>query len=156
MITICAKAFSRVLRIGVLSLLWIIWANTSAHASSLAASDSQHETEVVVHIKTREFRPDKISLRTGEKIRLIFRNEDAELHAFVPVGIFLNTTLNLTGNGAPQFGPDGLLRVLLPSNGQTEILFIADRPGQYPFFCDLPGHVMRGTIVVQESGNVIQ
>ena len=150
MITFWAKEFPKVVTIGVLSVLGIIWANTSAVASSLAASDSQHETQVVVHIQTREFRPDRISIRTGEKIRLIFRNEDAELHAFVPVGLFMNTTLNLTGNGAPQFGPDGLLRVLLPSNGQTEILFIAERPGQYPFFCDLPGHVMRGTIVVQE------
>ena len=150
MIPIWAKEFPRVLSIGFLSMLGIIWANPSAVASSLAASDSQRETEVLVQIQTREFRPDRITIRTGEKIRLIFRNEDAELHAFVPVGIFLKTTLNLTGNGAPQFGPDGLLRVLLPSNGQTEILFIAERPGQYPFFCDLPGHVMRGTIVVQE------
>ena len=134
MITPWAKEFLRILRISLLSVLAILWANTSAVASSLAASDSQQETEVVVHIQTREFRPDRVSLRTGEKVRLIFRNEDAELHAFVPVGLFMNTTLNLTGNGAPQFGPDGLLRVLLPSNGQTEILFIADRPGQYPFF----------------------
>lgn len=150
MTSLCINEFPRVLRIGVLSVLGIILASVSAVASSLALSDSQQETEVVVHIKTREFRPDRVSIRSGEKIRLIFRNEDAELHAVVPVGLFMKTTLNLTGNGAPQFGPDGLLRVLLPSNGQTEILFIPERPGQYPYFCDLPGHVMRGTIVVQE------
>ena len=138
------------LRIGIFSVLAIIWANVAAVASSLAPSDSQHETEIVVHIQTREFRPDRVFIRSGEKVRLIFRNEDAELHAFVPVGLFVKTTMNLTGNGAPQFGPDGLLRVLLPSNGQTEILFIPERPGHYPFFCDLPGHVMEGAIVVQE------
>ena len=122
----------------------------TARVPSLASADPKPETEVIVHIHTREFRPDTLSIRSGHKIRLILRNQDAELHAFVPVGLFLKTALNVSGNGAPQFGPDGLLRVLLPSNGQTEILFVPERPGSYPFFCDLPGHVMRGTIVVQE------
>ena len=80
--------------IGVLSVLGIVFPNVSAVASSLAPSDSQQETEVVVHIQTREFRPDRVSIRSGEKIRLIFRNEDAELHAVVPVGLFMKTTLN--------------------------------------------------------------
>ena len=71
-------------------------------------------TDVVIDVKTRKFQPDMISLRLGEKIRFILRNKDAELHAFVPIGIFLDTTLNVSGNGAPQFGKDGLLRVLLP------------------------------------------
>ena len=122
----------------------------TAKVPSLAPADPQTETEVVVHIQTRKFQPNTLSLRSGDKIRLILRNQDAELHAFVPVGLFLKTALNVSGNGAPQFGPDGLLRVLLPSQGQTEILFVPERPGSYPFFCDLPGHVMQGTIVVQE------
>lgn len=121
-----------------------------AKIPTLAPADPQAETEVIVHIQTRKFQPDTLSIRSGERVRLILRNQDAELHAFVPVGLFLKTALNVTGNGAPQFGPDGLLRVLLPSRGQTEILFVPKRPGSYPFFCDLPGHVMQGTIVVQE------
>ena len=119
-------------------------------ASSLSVSDPQKPTDIIIDVKTRKFQPDKIILRLGEKIRFILRNKDAELHAFVPVGIFLETTLNVSGNGAPQFGKEGLLRVLLPSTGQTEILFTPEKPGNYPFFCDLPGHVMRGTIIVQE------
>ena len=78
------------------------------------------------------------------------RNQDVELHAFVPVSLFQNTTLQVSGNGAPEFGSGGLLRILLPSKGQTEILFVPRRPGNYPFLCDLPGHVMNGTVVVQE------
>ncbi len=119
-------------------------------ASSFATEDPQTIMDVVVDVKTRQFQPDVITLRVGEKTRFIFRNKDAELHAFVPVGLFLNTTSNVMGTGAPQFGKEGLLRVLLPSTGQTEILFTPERPGKYPFFCDLPGHVMNGTVVVQE------
>ena len=91
-----------------------------------------------------------ISLQLGKKTRFILRNKDAELHAFVPVGLFHGSSHNVSGNGAPQFGKEGLVRVLLPSTGQTEILFTPEKAGNYPFFCDLPGHVMRGTIVVQE------
>lgn len=121
-----------------------------AFDSSVASFDPRPTTDVIIDVKTRQFQPDTISLPLGQKTRFILRNKDAELHAFVPVGLFLNTTLNVTGNGAPQFGEDGLLRVLLPSTGQTEILFTPERPGNYPFFCDLPGHIMRGTIVVQD------
>jgi uncharacterized cupredoxin-like copper-binding protein len=64
--------------------------------------------------------------------------------------------LNISGNGAPQFAKDGLVRVLLPTSGQTEIVFIPARPGTFPFFCDLPGHVMRGTIVVHKNEGMVK
>jgi len=124
--------------------------NLATAAPSLAPSDSHQAREVVVNIKTRQFQPDTLYFQAGEKIRLILRNQDVELHAFVPISLFQNATLHVSGNGAPEFGPQGLLRILLPSQGQTEILFIPQRLGSYPFFCDLPGHVMSGTVVVQE------
>ena len=124
--------------------------NLATAAPTLAPSDSHQAREVVVNIKTRAFQPDSLAFKSGEKIRLVLRNQDVELHAFVPMNLFQDATLNVSGNGAPEFGPKGLLRVLLPSQGQTEILFIPQRPGTYPFFCDLPGHEMAGTIVVQE------
>lgn len=125
-------------------------------APSLAPTDARPEHEVVIHIQARRFQPERVPLAYGKKIRLVLRNHDAELHAFVPVGLLLNTTLQLSGNGAPQFGREGLVRVLLPSHGQTEILFIPARAGTFPFFCDLPGHVMKGAIVVQDPENMVQ
>ncbi len=143
--------FQRVSGIAMLGLLVIpLGWNLATAAPSLAPSDSHQAREVVVNIKTRQFQPDTLYFQAGEKIRLILRNQDVELHAFVPISLFQNATLHVSGNGAPEFGPQGLLRILLPSQGQTEILFIPQRPGSYPFFCDLPGHVMSGTVVVQE------
>ncbi len=98
----------------------------------------------------RQFDPSTVHLQSGKKVRLILRNQDVELHAFVPISLFQNATLHVSGNGAPEFGSQGLLRVLIPSKGQTEILFVPQQPGTYPFLCDLPGHVMNGTVVVQE------
>ena len=117
---------------------------------SLALSDQNEAKDIVVNIKTRQFEPATVYLKSGQKTRLILRNRDAELHAFVPVSLFQNASLHVSGNGAPEFGSQGLLRVLLPSKGQTEILFVPHRPGTYPFWCDLPGHVMNGMVVVQE------
>ncbi|GJL50539.1 MAG: hypothetical protein NPIRA01_17660 [Nitrospirales bacterium] len=124
------------------------WESTSS-ALNLPTT-AQSTTDVIIDVKTRKFEPEMISLQRGKKIRLILRNKDAELHAFVPVGLFLETTHQVSGNGAPQFGNEGLLRVLLPPIGQTEISFTPENAGTFPFLCDLPGHVMQGTIVVQE------
>ena len=137
-----------------IAIIWLFillfrW-NPVGATPSLAPSDPNEARDIVVNIKSRQFAPDTLYLKSGEKIRLILRNKDVELHAFVPISLFKNTTLHVSGNGAPEFGPQGLLRILLPSKGQSEILFVPQHPGTYPFLCDLPGHVMRGTVVVQE------
>ena len=122
----------------------------AAAGPSLAPSDSHPIRDHVINIKTRKFEPSILNLKIGEKARIILKNQDVELHAFVPLNLFHHETLHVSGNGAPEFGNQGLRRVLLPSKGQTEILFVPKRPGSYPFICDLPGHVMNGTVVVQE------
>ena len=141
-----------VLAIGLVTVFFILCGNgiDFAVASGLSAPSPSMATDIIIDVKTREFQPNMIALQRGETIRFILRNKDAELHAFVPIGLFIDTTHNVSGNGAPQFAKEGLVRVLLPSTGQTEIMFTPEKAGKFPFFCDLPGHVMRGTIVVQE------
>ena len=132
-----------------------VWPS-EASKTSLAHSETGQENAVTIHIKTRQFSPETVTLVPDQKTRLTIKNHDSELHAFVPVGLLTQTHFNLTGNGAPEFGKEGLLRVLLPSRGQTEIVFIPSKPGNYPYFCDLPGHVMRGNIVVQEKKGMVE
>jgi uncharacterized cupredoxin-like copper-binding protein len=127
-----------------------------ATPASLAPATDVQETGVTISVKSREFSPNTVSLTMGQKTRLVLKNLDTELHAFLPVGLLTGMHLNISGNGAPQFAKDGLVRVLLPTSGQTEIVFIPTRPGTFPFFCDLPGHVMRGTIVVHKNEGMVQ
>lgn len=127
-----------------------------ATPASLAPAPDVQETDVTISIKSREFSPNTVSLTMGQKTRLVLKNLDTELHAFLPVGLMTGMHLNISGNGAPQFSEDGLVRVLLPTSGQTEIVFIPARPGTFPFFCDLPGHVMRGTIVVHQDDGMVK
>ena len=51
-------------------------------APTLAPSDPHVARDIVVNIKTRQFDPATVSLQSGEKVRLILRNQDVELHAF--------------------------------------------------------------------------
>ena len=122
---------------------------------NLAHATDAQETVVTISIKSREFSPNTISLTTGQKTRLILKNLDTELHAFLPVGLLTNIHLNVSGSGAPQFSKEGLSRILIPTRGQTEIVFIPSHPGTFPYFCDLPGHVMRGTIVVHKNEGMV-
>ena len=128
----------------------------AATSVSLAPATDTQETVVTISIKSREFSPNTLSVTMGQKTRLVLKNLDTELHAFLPVGLLTDIHLHVSGSGAPQFSKEGLSRVLLPTRGQTDIVFIPSHPGTFPYFCDLPGHVMRGTIVVHKNEGVIE
>ncbi len=104
---------------------------------------------VDIAIKARQFHPPVVKLSVGRDVRLVFRNQDTELHAFVPI-IFLDyLPLHVEGNGAPQFDQTGLRRVLIPSGGRAEIWFAPSSAGLFTYRCDLPGHQMIGQIIVE-------
>ncbi|MGV7228611.1 MAG: cupredoxin domain-containing protein [Nitrospirales bacterium] len=134
-------------------LVFPVWSGTP---TSLTPTPNLEALEVTINIRSREFRPDSLTVTVGQKTRLVLKNLDTELHAFVPVGLLADSHVAVSGNGAPQFAKEGFIRVLLPTRGQTEIVFTPVRPGTYPYFCDLPGHVMRGTIVVRENPGMVQ
>lgn len=117
-------------------------------AAVLAGAPGQEETAVTIRIESRRFLPHVVNLRAGQPVRLILKNEDVELHAFVPVDLLVRTNVQVSGDGAPQFGKEGFRRVLIPSGGRVELVFTSKEAGSFPFFCDLPGHMMNGTIVV--------
>jgi plastocyanin len=128
----------------------------SATPTSLTPIPNLEILEEIIHIRHRAFQPSKLTIPVGQKTRLVLKNLDTELHAFVPVALLADSHVAVSGNGAPQFAKEGFVRVLLPTRGQTEIVFTPVRPGTYPYFCDLPGHVMRGTIVVRENMGMVQ
>ena len=129
------------------------WASTILNQKG---HSKKHEQRVIVHIENRRFLPNLIRLRVGQPTRLIFLNDDVELHAFVPTALLDRTNVQVGGNGAPQFDDHGFRRVLVASGGQAELMFSPKRVGSYPFFCDLPGHIMNGIIAVEGEKDVLQ
>jgi len=125
-----------------------VWGGTP---TSFVPDPNLAVVDVTITIRSREFRPHTLTIFVGQKTRLVLKNLDTELHAFVPVGLFADSHLTVSGNGAPQFAKEGFVRVLLPTRGQTDLVFTPARQGTYPYFCDLPGHEMRGIIVVHEK-----
>ena len=140
------------------TLIWsvAIFPVWSATPTSLAPDPNIDILEEIINIRSREFQPQILTVSVGQKTRLVLKNLDTELHAFVPLGLLADSHVAVSGNGAPQFAKEGFVRVLLPTRGQTEIVFTPARPGTYPYFCDLPGHVMRGTIVVRENPGMVE
>ncbi len=118
-------------------------------APALSANDPGLEEEVLVRIHGRTFMPATVLVHAGQKTKLVFQNHDAALHTFVPGTLFNGISLNVGGNGAPEFGDQGFRKVIIPGEGIVELRFVLEQPGRYPFICDMPGHEMHATLVVE-------
>ncbi|MDQ6734318.1 MAG: cupredoxin domain-containing protein [Nitrospirota bacterium] len=130
-------------------LAWSLTVEYTAFGPTFGVAEELSEDLVLVTMHARQFDPPVIILHTGRKTHLVLRNEDAELHAFVPNKLFLGVNLNVGGNGAPEFGESGFKKVIIPSGGRVDIRFVPEHAGEYQFLCDMPGHEMRGTIRVE-------
>lgn len=118
-------------------------------ATPAIALPTEVEVEsVTVEIRSRLFIPQHVHLHHDRKTVLRFRSHDTELHTVVAKELFLSADLNIGGNGAPEFGPDGLKRVIIPAEGLIEFQFTPARTGTFSYLCDMPGHNMQAVIVV--------
>jgi len=142
---------------GFLLCAGLAWAPTkpaTAHPADsppvmMSPSDVGAEEVVLLRIHGRKFIPSTVHVQAGKKTKLVLRNEDVELHAFVAGDLFNGISMNVGGNGAPMFGDLGLRKVIIPGEGVAELRFVLPQPGRYPYLCDMPGHEMQGTIVVE-------
>ena len=117
-------------------------------AAELPPAETQTES-VTVEIRGRVFVPNRVLLHHDVKTALRFRNHDTELHTVVVKELFLDTGLNVGGNGFPEFGPEGLKRVIIPPEGLIEFQFTPARTGAFTYLCDMPGHDMKAAIIVE-------
>ena len=117
---------------------------------ALIAPSTQIGIETIaIEIRSRMFVPQRVHAHHDRKTVLQFRNHDTELHTVAAKEIFLIADLNISGNGAQEFGPDGLKRVIVPSDGMIEFQFTPTHTGTFSYLCDMPGHDMKGMIVVE-------
>jgi plastocyanin len=104
---------------------------------------------VTVEIRSRMFIPQHVHVHHDRKTVLRFRSHDTELHTVVAKELFLEADLNVGGNGAQEFGPTGLKRVIIPPEGLIEFQFTPTRTGTFSYLCDMPGHNMQAVIIVE-------
>jgi uncharacterized cupredoxin-like copper-binding protein len=97
----------------------------------------------------RAFTPETLTVQQGKPVTLVIRNDDEDLHAFVPLLFLEHTNVQLSGNGAPEFNEAGFVRVLIPPRGRVELRFTPKTAGTFHYICDLPGHNMQAQIIVK-------
>jgi plastocyanin len=130
--------------------LFLILLLTGLLCALATPAESSSKTFEIV-ISKRAFSPEVTTLTVGIPVTLVLRNEDSELHAFVPLLLFQKVNVQVSGNGAPQFNEAGFARVLIPSHGRAELRFTPKNVGTFFYICDLPGHNMRGEIIVSDT-----
>jgi uncharacterized cupredoxin-like copper-binding protein len=116
---------------------------------SFIAGVAAPSVSVEIVASKRAFTPESLTLPQGEPATLVIRNEDEDLHAFVPLLLLQRTNVQVSGNGAPEFNEAGFVRVLIPPHGRVELRFTPKAAGTFHYICDLPGHSMRAQIVVK-------
>ncbi len=104
---------------------------------------------VTVEIRSRIFIPQHVHIQHDRKTVLRFLNHDTELHTVVAKELFFGVDFDVSGNGAPEYGPDGLKRVIIPPEGLIEFRFTPARTGTFSYLCDMPGHNMKALITVE-------
>lgn len=144
------KNSARLILVMPVALLLLALFAVSTMSADLVASPGPLRIEIA--ITARQFEPSPVILPAGREVVLVFKNRDAELHAFVPIQFLEHVPLHVDGNGAPQFGDKWLVRVLIPTGGRAEIRFVPRAGGAYRYRCDLPGHQMVGQIIVEGAG----
>ena len=129
--------------------LWVIGLALVLATPTIALPTEFEMESVSVEIRSRMFIPQQIHLHYGRKTVLRFRNHDTELHTIVAKEFFFGIDFDVGGNGAPEYGPDGLKRVIIPPEGLVEFQFTPARTGTFSYLCDMPGHNMQAVIVVE-------
>lgn len=128
---------------GLICLVWML-------AIPITALSAEAEMEsVTVEIRSRVFIPQQIHIHHSRKTLLRFRNYDTELHTVVAKELFFGVDFDLSGNGAPEYGPEGLKKVIIPPDGLIEFQFTPASVGTFSYLCDMPGHNMQAIIAVE-------
>jgi len=139
---------------------------TAKHPSRLPVSWQTNEGDHTVLIGTRpglKFDRTLVTVKAGERVRLVFRNSDDMLHNFVLCapgkGQAVGTaalTLGVDGaakNYVPD-SPDVLYHTALtqPDSSDTIYFTAPETPGDYDYICSFPGHavLMNGILRVQK------
>ena len=133
---------------GAIPALGLALAGTTV-VPGTAWSEDRAQAIITIDMEGRRFNPSEVLLPAGRTVRLVLRNHDPELHAFVPESLFAGINMNVTGNGFPEFNETGFRRLIVPPDGHAEIGFVPAPVGDYSFSCDMPGHDMKGVIHVR-------
>jgi uncharacterized cupredoxin-like copper-binding protein len=109
------------------------------------AKSAKRTVQITMSDRMR-FTPDTLTVRRGETVRLMFRNEGQQLHEFV-----LGTKKELEEHAAlmlkyPDMEHDEPYMVHVPAGKSGQIVWTFNRTGDFDFACLIPGHYQAGMV----------
>ena len=122
-----------------------------------ACSRANPVTDVVVTVTETRYTPATLEVPAGETVRLTLQNTGLQEHqvgiqeiALMTRGDGMGNMAGMDGMSDDMAGMDELqLHIVAGAGAQTTLAFTPTKPDQYEFFCPLPGHSERGTLIVK-------
>jgi uncharacterized cupredoxin-like copper-binding protein len=95
---------------------------------------------------TMRFTPEALTVRLGDTVRFVFRNNGKQLHEFV-----LGTRKELDEHAAlmmkfPDMEHDEPYMAHVPPGKTAQIVWTFNRAGEFDFACLIPGHYQAGMV----------
>jgi uncharacterized cupredoxin-like copper-binding protein len=146
----------------------------AAHEDEGHRGSGQIETigdELVVTFRTEnmKFEPDTVTVKVGQTVRLRLDNHDAFLHDYTvdePEFVVLAADGAVHDDHESEAADDdgdevdpaaqvslSPLHIAADGNEHAELVFEASEPGEYVFYCSVPGHLeagMVGKFIIEE------
>lgn len=109
---------------------------------ALAGIDWTQAAEVEVALKDHSYEPDEIRFVVGRPYKLVLRNVGAVAHDMVGGSLFDEKViaLRMVNSSVGRVIADDVNSVYVRSHNNIELWFVPLKPGEYSFFCSLPGH----------------
>lgn len=109
-------------------------------------------TSVVVEVKDNGYTPTTLEVPAGVSVKLTLKNTDTMEHqlgikdiALLTSGGGMSGMAGMQGNMGEQLQ----LHIVAAAGAQNTLDFTPTQPDRYEFFCPVPGHTERGTLIVK-------
>jgi uncharacterized cupredoxin-like copper-binding protein len=110
---------------------------------------AEGDDRVTVRVRYSAFEPAEISVKAGEPVTFVLRNDDPIEHEWMVGGPEMHEAHR---SGTEAYHDTRPTEVTLPPLSVRETTVVFEEPGEYEYICHLPGHEaygMKGVLRVE-------
>ncbi|MFI5305602.1 MAG: cupredoxin domain-containing protein, partial [Nitrospiria bacterium] len=137
------RKLNQYVRTGVFLLMWVLsFSGVSAYSANPTDQPSG-VVEILIRDSTFEFQGG--ILKPDQATTIVIHNQDQITHGFTST-LLEDLDVQVESNGVTTFGK-GIKGVHIDSGKTVRIHFVPNRPGNFPFRCDLHPN-MKGELLI--------
>ncbi|MBI1820903.1 MAG: cupredoxin domain-containing protein [Nitrospirae bacterium] len=136
-------------RTGVFLLMWVLTFSGFSAYSADPTDQTSGEVEIIIRNSTFEFQGG--ILKPDQAASIVIHNQDQITHGFTST-LLADLDVLVESNGVTTLGK-GIKGVHIDSGKTVRIHFLPNRPGNFPFRCDLHPD-MKGELLVLSIGSI--